>query len=226
MLKIPNHWTLDEAINLIKVLQPDVWTFGYHLCLGGGVLNKGESKKDLDLYFLSLDNANIIVTSHKLLDWLSKLWGNPKFLGQDYPGNPGSPYVYKLGFRYNSLRIDVFVLGGESGWQPKERAIDVELERLQQVRAAEPPVFPPIQPTTADARTTNLFWEPVRIEPRFQYDGTTAQLTPAQSEQPRRRRITHVEYEALNQRVYFTNPAAAAITNLATTPLPPTPWEE
>ncbi len=45
-------WTLEEALILVRALQPTAWQYGYHLCLGGGVLNKGVSSKDLDLYFL------------------------------------------------------------------------------------------------------------------------------------------------------------------------------
>lgn len=43
-------WTLEQALVIIRLLQPKVYSMGWHLCLGGGVLNKGVSNKDLDLY--------------------------------------------------------------------------------------------------------------------------------------------------------------------------------
>lgn len=53
-------WTLEEALYLIRRLQPKVFLHGYNLCLGGSVLNKGFSTKDLDLYVMrqSLVNQN------------------------------------------------------------------------------------------------------------------------------------------------------------------------
>jgi len=43
-------WALNEALALIRRIQPLVRPFNYHLAIGGGVLNKGYSTKDLDLY--------------------------------------------------------------------------------------------------------------------------------------------------------------------------------
>ncbi len=42
-------WTLDQALNLIRLLQPTAFEAGYHLNLGGGVLNHGKSNNDLDI---------------------------------------------------------------------------------------------------------------------------------------------------------------------------------
>lgn len=42
-------WTLDEAVKLIRNLQPKAHKLGYHLALAGGVLNNGTSDKDLDI---------------------------------------------------------------------------------------------------------------------------------------------------------------------------------
>ena len=49
-------WTLQEALQLIRDLQPQLKPLHYHVALGGGVLNKGTSQKDLDLYLLRFDN--------------------------------------------------------------------------------------------------------------------------------------------------------------------------
>lgn len=49
--KLP-MWDRDLAQRLIGELQPALRPFDVHVALGGGVLNKGESFKDLDLYIL------------------------------------------------------------------------------------------------------------------------------------------------------------------------------
>lgn len=76
-------WTMKEALGLIQALQPETRRFGYHLCLGGGVLNKGESQKDLDLYFLTLDNGKDS-QPEKLKDWLVSVWGEAADIGKSY----------------------------------------------------------------------------------------------------------------------------------------------
>lgn len=126
-LFVPNNWTLEEALTLIRSLQPEAKKLGYHICLGGGVLNRGSSEKDLDLYFISLDNR-IAPKSQDLVAWLDKLWGEGKGLFPPvvtdvdvaarilvrYPTPPEhSPYAAKLKYTYSGLRIDVFVLGGD-----------------------------------------------------------------------------------------------------------------
>lgn len=45
-------WTLEQGLTLVRHLQPLIRPTSYHVALGGGVLNKGYSDKDLDLYFI------------------------------------------------------------------------------------------------------------------------------------------------------------------------------
>lgn len=47
--KMTPIWTLDEAIKLIREIQPEMHNVKYAVSLGGSVLNEGESYKDLDL---------------------------------------------------------------------------------------------------------------------------------------------------------------------------------
>ena len=104
-------WTLKDALDLIRGLQPESRKHGYHLCLGGSVLNKGESQKDLDLYFLSL-GGNTQPRPTELINWLESIWGFSAPIGGGlYP--PEANYPYKSMFNYGGLRIDVFVIGGE-----------------------------------------------------------------------------------------------------------------
>ena len=80
-------WKIEEGLKLIRALQGRVKEFGYHIALGGGVLNTGSSEKDLDLYFLPLNSADIKEDTHGMLEWLTKLWGEPRTIGQ-YPDEP------------------------------------------------------------------------------------------------------------------------------------------
>lgn len=107
MYKSLSYWTLEEALALIRGLQPETRKYGYHLTLGGGVLNKGESKKDLDLFFL-LMNSGYKAKPDELVGYLDKLWGAGKEMSDGrYPDDPA--YVYRLVYDYGGLRIDIFV---------------------------------------------------------------------------------------------------------------------
>lgn len=56
-----NKWTLDLGANLIRVIHPSAFQSGYNLYLGGGVLNKGFSWKDLDI--LAVRRPQILIPS-------------------------------------------------------------------------------------------------------------------------------------------------------------------
>lgn len=43
-------WTLDEAIAVARIIEAHIIPAGYHCALGGGVLHKGTSDKDLDIF--------------------------------------------------------------------------------------------------------------------------------------------------------------------------------
>lgn len=42
-------WYLEEGVKMIRDMQERAWSKGFHLNLGGGVLNKGYSRSDLDI---------------------------------------------------------------------------------------------------------------------------------------------------------------------------------
>jgi hypothetical protein len=112
-----DYWTLEEALELIRGLQSKTRDFNYHLCLGGGVLNTGESKKDLDLFFLPLDNGKQSLPDW-LLTYLETLWGKSEDLIKSNPAYEAeTPAVepsvcrHKKKFTFDGLRIDVFILG-------------------------------------------------------------------------------------------------------------------
>lgn len=75
-------WTLDEGVTLARGLGEGSKKFGYHVALGGSVLHSGKSKKDVDLYFLSLESPEGTQTD-ALVSWLTELWGPGEDIG-DY----------------------------------------------------------------------------------------------------------------------------------------------
>jgi hypothetical protein len=97
-------WTLEEGLAVVRTLQPVARSYGYHVALGGGVLNRGYSKKDLDIYFLPLESG----PSHaeRLAVWLQDFFGDkhPSFIGYG-----PSLFTYKLTFNSDHKRIDVFI---------------------------------------------------------------------------------------------------------------------
>jgi len=77
-------WKIDDALPLIRALQPITRRFNYHLALGGGVLNKGYSNKDLDLFFLPLDNKTDQPDPNGLKAYLDSRWGEGQDLFKEY----------------------------------------------------------------------------------------------------------------------------------------------
>lgn len=104
-------WTLDEALSLIRDLQPEVLRLGYHITLAGGVLNKGVSEKDLDLIFLPFNEENS--RPYDLMNLcLRPLLGDWRAIrdSPDYMANDNYHYVEMVAFSYLGKRIDAFIL--------------------------------------------------------------------------------------------------------------------
>lgn len=119
-----NPWNLDDGLKLVRALQQECRRYSYHLALGGGVLNNGESKKDIDLYFLPLDNKRFAEPNPTgLIDWLVKLWGPYEVIGENY-GVADGPQSGRLSYDVEtplqpsitgaSTPYQVYTLGGSS----------------------------------------------------------------------------------------------------------------
>ena len=115
MTEKPTMWMLDEALCIIRTLQPMARQFDYRLCLGGGVLNAGSSRKDLDLYFVTLGKPGTDINGlHKVL---RGLWGYGVDMNEDgrYDDiETGYTGKWKFTFTHGpkpNKRIDMFVLG-------------------------------------------------------------------------------------------------------------------
>ena len=103
-------WNLIEASNLIQELNKHIKTFDYHVCLGGSVINNGQSNKDLDLFFLRLNGYQ--GQRQELINYLFKRWGilHPIRDSPDY--HSGEIWYYESMLttgRDSEKRIDFFI---------------------------------------------------------------------------------------------------------------------
>ena len=103
-------WTLKEGQAEVTRVQWKVRAYGYHVALGGSVLNDGGSFKDLDIYFLPLDDRILKPDPEGLTKFLTVLWGEGQPIEDDRYG-PSLYYIFKLKFFPASKRIDAFALG-------------------------------------------------------------------------------------------------------------------
>lgn len=116
-------WTLNDARDLLRVLQPELHARKWHVALGGGVLNAGQSYKDLDLYFLPFGERVV----ESILPLLRDLWGTELAIS-DYP--PDENFSAKVKFFVNEKRIDAFI-GRYTGDDAELYEIDRVLRKLR-----------------------------------------------------------------------------------------------
>lgn len=106
-------WTLEQAVNVVQAIEPSVRKLGYHTCLGGGVLHKGSSDKDIDLFFLKLHTDG--GTTRDIVMLLQAQWGeiasffDDAEMVADYAAHthPVAAVMGKIEFA--GKRIDVFI---------------------------------------------------------------------------------------------------------------------
>jgi hypothetical protein len=93
---------------LIAKLQEKVWPLGFHIALGGGVLNHGYSDSDLDLYVMPIF-SRIPHNFDFLRVRLTEILGD----GHSIPGSeryPETIFRDQLLFTPEGKRVDVFVV--------------------------------------------------------------------------------------------------------------------
>jgi hypothetical protein len=105
-------WTLDDARSIVKDIQIPMRDFGYHVALGGGVLNIGRSFHDLDIYFLPLDDIDSPLRADDAVLWLIPRWGDAQPITDPEYG-ASLHYSHKLKFWLpTKQRIDLFIVRG------------------------------------------------------------------------------------------------------------------
>lgn len=102
-------WTLEEGVELVRSVQKYCHKNAYHVALGGGVVNKGYSEKDVDIYFLPMTNKHPDdAAADKIKSLLELLWGASLPLSENYPGDDN--YRHKIKFTFEGRRIDAFIV--------------------------------------------------------------------------------------------------------------------
>lgn len=107
-------WDLEGGVAVVRALQQPSRTYGYHVAIGGGVVNAGRSDKDLDLYFLPMGGFNKekdVLNPDGLLTTLERFWGPAEKLSKEYEGVV-STYKHAVKFVRNGTkaqRIDCFI---------------------------------------------------------------------------------------------------------------------
>jgi hypothetical protein len=106
----PPAWTLTNAINIARYVESVVVQFGYHTAIGGSVLHRGESDKDLDLYLYphSPDKkdeiARIIAHPGRVIAALDLFQSKQ----EKESASVINQYVYCM--KYEGRRIDIFFM--------------------------------------------------------------------------------------------------------------------
>lgn len=98
-------WTLDEAVKLIRQMQPLAFECGYHLNLGGGVLNKGFSNKDLDILamFGSFESE---LKTNQLVEIFKNYGFSVTYVAKEFPGI----VVFKMKELHGHRNLDLIVV--------------------------------------------------------------------------------------------------------------------
>lgn len=155
-------WTLDDGLRLVRALQPDTQKYGYHLCLGGSVLNEGKSRNDIDLFFVR--QPGVPITPSELKAWLTELWGQPQALepldnrdddvdddaddGDDYGDDDDPIPVRPAPIRWAGANFDVAAVPGipeQPQVNPPQRGERDLWGRLRQnLQQYKPPPPPPV----------------------------------------------------------------------------------
>lgn len=98
---------------LIAELQRITRPLGYHVAVGGGVLNKGRSQKDLDLYVLPLNNFSryplVQEALREVLTYVGPIQRDPDYTGErgKYENAAMDEASY---YSWEGKRVDVFVI--------------------------------------------------------------------------------------------------------------------
>lgn len=111
-------WYLSDAQNVVRQLQAVIWPLGWHVVLGGGVLNHGYSNDDLDLYLLPIYRPELVHDEDDLESAIGELMD---VLDRDYSENAPSlegqlpsKTCFQLARRYvygpEAKPVDVFVV--------------------------------------------------------------------------------------------------------------------
>jgi hypothetical protein len=103
-------WTLEEGIVITRLIEECLIPMGYHCCLGGSVLHKGQSEKDLDIFIYPHNVAALLEAEVILAAVESVIPGGMAFgaCNPEYQERDAKNVWWSYG--QNNRRIDFFFL--------------------------------------------------------------------------------------------------------------------
>jgi hypothetical protein len=90
---MPTKWTFEDALPIIQAIDPIARRCNFYVALRGGVLLRGRSDSDLDLCFLSIEDAEPC-SPEMVLEEIAR--GMPKQVERYNPPSGGAKYPYTI----------------------------------------------------------------------------------------------------------------------------------
>lgn len=115
--EIYSTWNLQEALTLARLIEPIVVQFGYHTALGGGVLLRGESEKDVDIILYERTKDTKPAPPKEVLAGLVAIGFSEKFHLCKHGASAAEIGEYKKVFvgTFFGKRVDLFFLRNAAG---------------------------------------------------------------------------------------------------------------
>ncbi len=105
-------WSIEEAINLIRHIQPALSRVGWCVGLTGSVLGAGRSEKDLDLILYPHSQKSDIKALHEALIGMGFVISVPVEEVHKKWRSVGSDDTKNVSiWKFQGKRVDIFVLG-------------------------------------------------------------------------------------------------------------------
>lgn len=103
-------WTLESGISFIRSMEEIANQYNYHLTLGGSVLHRGESNKDLDIYAMPFHNDKLCDESSLLTAFMAYATHCEPAFYSEKPQIVRADNLFILRDSLRNLRIDLFVI--------------------------------------------------------------------------------------------------------------------
>ncbi len=99
-------WTREMGVDLAASMAPFIRPLGYQVMLGGSVLTKGVSQKNINLYFMpSAEPTQVTPKDMELITWLASILGKAT---KTYTATvTNTTYKHYFDFSYDGLTVQV-----------------------------------------------------------------------------------------------------------------------
>lgn len=101
-------WNIEQAVEFCRMIEPVAIAEGFHVALGGSVLIRGESKKDVDIFIYPHKTEHATKTAFDCLIEKFENLGVNNFKQADHKAYADNKLVFWS--EYNGKRVDWFFL--------------------------------------------------------------------------------------------------------------------